>query len=221
MYWSTNVVFKKLMVVIKSGFFALPMYLSSLHGKNQDYAIIYDTARLWSLMYLKFIHVKLKIHHKNYIPLKDGVLFVVINQSSIDQEICLSTFTTPSRFYLSREKRLFSISKAWQKSLGSVIAPGVFDEKIFRDNQNIIAFVDQYDKINDTLIELVMKYNYPIVLLDIENAHRALDEQVMKRLVVDVTFNIPLVSEEYNGLSIKQLKHAMIERKEGNVYEHD
>jgi len=213
--------FKKLVVTIKSAFFALPMYFSSLHVKNHEFSVIYETARLWSLMFLKFLNVKVKVHHKNYIPLKDGVLFVAFNQSSIDQEIALSTFSTPSVFYLPSEKRLFNLSKAWQKRLKSVVSPKILDEKIFKENKNIIAFVDHYDKINDTLMEHVMKYNYPIVLLDIKNAHRALDEKPLKRLIVDVTINIPIVSEEYNGLSVKQLKHTMIERKEGNVYEHD
>lgn len=213
--------FKRAIVTFKSAFFALPMYFSSLHVKKHEFAIIYDTARLWALMFLKFAQVKVKVHHKNYIPLKEGVLFVCLSQSSIDQEIILSAISSPSVSYLNNEKRLFLVSNAWQKRLKSVVSPKLLDEKIFKDNQNVVVFVDHYDKINESLIKHAMEYGYPIVLLDIENAHRALDEKPLKRVVVDVLFNIPIVSEEYNGLSLKQLKHLMIERKEGNVYEHD
>jgi hypothetical protein len=213
--------FKKALVTLKSGFFALPMYFSSLHVKKHGFAIVYETARLWALMFLKFAQVKVKVHHKNYIPLKEGVLFVCLSQSSIDQEIILSAISSPSVFYLNKEKRLFLVSNAWQKRLKSVNYPKLLDEKIFKDNQNIVVFVDHYDKINESLINHVIKYDYPIVLLDIVNAHRALDEKPLKRVVVDVMFNIPIVSEEYSGLSLNQLKHLMIERKEGNMYEHD
>ena len=213
--------FKKMMVSIKCFFFAIPMFFSSLHAKKQPYEVVYETARLWTLMFLKFAKVKIKIHHKNYVPLKDGVLFVVLSKSSIDQEICLSSFAAPATFVLSEDKRLFLISKSWQNTLKSVVTPKIIDERHFKNNHNVVAIIDQYDKLNDTLLEYVMKYDYPIVLVDIENAQHALDEKVQKRVIVNVNFNIPIVSEEYDGLSIKQCKHALIERKEGNVYEHD
>ena len=212
---------KKLIVWMKSLFFALPMALSSFHSKKQEFSIVYDTARLWTLMFLKNVKVKIKIHHKNYMPLKEGVLFVVINGSSIDQEVIISSMTTPFISVLTKEKRLFLLSKAWQKRLKTLVKPTSMDSTYFEEGQNFVNFADSIEMVNDACLTHAMNYDYPIVLIDVMNANRALDTQVLPSVVVDVKFNIPIVSEEYKESSLTQLKHVMHIRKEGNVYEHD
>lgn len=212
---------KKIIVWIKASFVALPMALSSFHSRNQNFSIVYDTARLWTFMFLKSVKVKIRIHNKNYMPLKEGVLFVVMNGSSIDQEVILSSMTTPFVSVLSREKRLFLISKAWQKRLQTLVNPTQMDESWFEAGRNIVNFANTIETVNDACLTMAMKYDYPVVLIDIINAEKALDTSVLPRVVVDVKFHIPIVQEEYKESSLAQLKHVMHIRKEGNLYEHD
>ena len=154
-------------------------------------------------------------------PLKEGVLFVVINGSSIDQEVILSTMSTPFVSVLSKEKRLFLFSKAWQKTLKTLVNPREIDPTLFENGHNIINFIDTIDTVNDACLTGAMNHGYPIVFIDIMNANQALDSQVLPRVVVDVKFNIPIVQEEYKGSSLTELKQMMHIRKEGTVYEHD
>ncbi len=212
---------KRVIVFLKTCLYALPLFLSSLHAKSQPFAIKYDSARLWTLIFLKVTKVKIKIHHKNHLPLKEGVLFVVINNSSIDQEICMSVFTSPFVSILTSSQRLYMISKSWQKTVETIVLPKMLDEKYFKESLNVACFVERYDLISDQLLDLVIKHRYPIMLIDIDQAHRVIDEQPLWRSVVDVSMNIPIVAEEYSDLSLTQLKHLILERKEGTIYEHD
>jgi hypothetical protein len=216
---------KKAIVWIKMTFLALPMALSSFHSRKQPFAIVYDTARLWTLMFLKNIKVKIKIHNKNYLPLKEGVLFVVQHGSSIDQEVVLSSMMVPFISVLTKEKRLFLLSKSWQKRLQTVVNPRKTDEArldvLFQEGRNVVNFTDSIETVNEACLLAAMKYDYPVVLIDIINAKKALDTQIEPQVVVDVKFTIPIVEEEYKECSLSQLKHIMHIRNEGNVYEHD
>lgn len=212
---------KKIIVWVKTLFLALPMFFSSLHARKQPFSIVYETARLWTLMFLKNAKVKIRLHHKNHLPLKEGIYFVVINGSSIDQEVILSSMGIPFVAILSHEKRLFLISKSWQNKLKTMVNPTQIDKSWYENNRNIINFTDTLDTVNETGLSLAMEYNYPIVLIDINNAERALDTQVLPRVVVDVNFHIPIVQEEYKEYSLTELKLMMHKRKEGNMYEHD
>jgi 1-acyl-sn-glycerol-3-phosphate acyltransferase len=212
---------KRIVVFLKTTLYALPLLLSSAHVRKLPFAIKYESARLWTMIFLKACRVKIKIHHKNHLPLKEGVFFVVLNSSSVDQEVCISVFNSPFVSVLSKPKRLFMISKTWQKRIETVVVPTILSEKYFDASQNVMCFVDRYDLISDNLLKLVVKHKYPIILIDIDNAHRIIDENPHWRTIVDVSINIPIVAEEYTDLSLTQLKHTLIQRKEGTIYEHD
>jgi DNA polymerase II large subunit len=173
------------------------------------------------MWYLRILKVKIKIHHKNHVPLKSGVAFIILNESSVDQEIALSLFKHPTRHYLTQARKLFKISKAWQKRLESTINPAPLALQHFENSEDFVIFCDSYDGINDHLMAQLIRYQYPMVLLSVDNARRVVDDQPLPRVVVDVYFHIPIVYEEYEGLSIKQIKLMLLERKEGNIYEYD
>ena len=212
---------KRIVVFLKMTLYALPLLLSSAHARKLSFEIKYESARLWTMIFLKACKVKIKIHHKNHVPLKEGVFFVVLNGSSVDQEVCFSVFNSPFVSVLSKPKRLFMISRTWQKRMETVVLPTILNEKYFINSQNVMCFTDRYDLISDNLLKLVIEHKYPIILVDIDNAHRIIDDKPQWRTIVDVAINIPIVAEEYADLSLTQLKHLLIQRKEGTIYEHD
>lgn len=212
---------KKALVSLKMSFLALPMFLSSFHSRKQPFAIVYDTARLWTLMFLKNAKVKIRIHNKNYMPLKEGVLFVVLANSSIDQEIILSSMVNPFISVLYKNKRLFLVSASWQKRLQTKVNPHHMDSDIFQANTNVVVFSESIELVNQATLQKAMDYGYPIVLIDIQRANQAFDHQIQPKVIADVSFNIPIVLEEYSDCSLSELKHIMHIRNEGNVYEHD
>lgn len=212
---------KRAWVSIKLYFVALVLYLTALHTKRQPLEVRYDIGRMWALWYLRTLKAKLKLHHKNHVPLKAGVAFIMLNESSIDQEIGLCLFNQTTIHYLNKDKKFFKISKIWQKRLETIVYPHQIDKKHLEASRDILILCDSYDQIDDGVLTQLSQAHYPLVLLSINNSNRVLDDQPLKRSVVDVSFHIPIVYEEYEGLSIKQIKLMLLERKEGNIYEYD
>lgn len=196
---------KKALVFYRMLFMGLPLFFSSLHAKKQPMKIRYQLFAMWSISFLKFARTKVKTKNQNYVPLKDGMLYILKQTSSIDESMLALSVPSPISFILEKPKRFWFVSLSWMKLMSSAILTKQLNPDIFNQSDNLVYIYDHKHGINKAVIQLATAAKLPIICIVANNANHVLDQQVKSKVEVVVEFALPLVYEEYCQLELNDI----------------
>ncbi len=213
---------KKVWLWIKMSLYLPAVYISALQSRKQPFKVRFELAKAWSVMIIKMTKSKLMVEGVNNIPLKDGMLFVVNHQGSLDGFVLLAASPVLISAVGKIESNKIPFMNVWYNNLDVIL----FDRSSVKDSvamvqkltqrlergHNMVIFPEGTRSYGNVMGEFkagalkgAINAKVPIVPVALIDSFKALDDPKAKRVTIKVRYLQPIHHEEYQPMTIQQL----------------
>ncbi len=213
---------KKFWLWMKMGLYLPAVYISALQSRKQPFTVRFELAKAWSAMIIRMTNSKLAVEGANNIPLKDGMLFVVNHQGSVDGFVLLAASPVPISAVSKIESKKIPFMNVWYSNMDVIM----FDRNSVKDSvamvqkltdrlkrgHNMVIFPEGTRSYGNTMgefkagaLKAAINAQVPIVPVALIDSYKALDDPKAKKVTIRVRYLQPIHYEEYQPLTIQQL----------------